>query len=168
MLKLFEDRYNISTLKFHLENSIDEQYWARDILAKYISSKFNGCHGNLIMIGPKSEFQFQGVASTFFILFYIISSQILWLKDCGKQEAIENISNFVHVPLLVIGDDAQELENERNAGCKMVDSILSKLLRTASYDKDKASVGIVIFRNVNHYSMEIQKSLARLMREGNT
>lgn len=99
--------------------------------------------------------------------FYFILSHIL-LKDCGKQEAIETISNFVHVPLLVIGDDAQELENERSAGCKLVDSILSKLLRTASYDMDKASVGIVIFRKVNHYSTEIQKSLAKLMREGNT
>lgn len=166
MLKLFEDRYNLLTLKFHLENSIDEQYWARDILSKYVSSKFNGCHGNLIMIGPKSEFPFQGVFLSFFISSYFFP-QIL-LKDCGKQEAIETISNFVHVPLLVIGDDAQELENERGAGCKIGDSILSKLLRTASYDMDKASVGIVIFRNVNHYSMEIQKSLAKLMREGNS
>jgi hypothetical protein len=55
MLKLFEDRYNLSTLKFHLENSIDEQYWARDVVARFVSSKFYGHHGNLIMIGPKSE-----------------------------------------------------------------------------------------------------------------
>lgn len=59
MLKLFENRYELSSLEFHLENSIDEQYWARDVIAKYVSSKFNGCDdGNLVMIGPQSEFQF--------------------------------------------------------------------------------------------------------------
>jgi ATP-dependent protease Clp ATPase subunit len=75
---------------------------------------------------------------------------------------IETISNFVHVPLLVI-DDAHELKTSE---CKFEHSILAKLLRIASYDIEKASVGIVLFRNVNHYAISTQKSIAKLMREG--
>jgi ATP-dependent protease Clp ATPase subunit len=163
MLKLFEDRYNLSTLKFHLENSIDEQYWARDVVAKFVSSKFYGYHGNLIMIGPKSE------SITFFPSSY--STLIIFhRKGCGKLKMIETISNFVHVPLLIIGD-ARELEKESSWGCKCLgvsleDNILTKLLRVASYDIEKASVGVVLFRNINRYQIETQKALAKLIREG--
>lgn len=76
---------------------------------------------------------------------------------------IETISNFVHVPLLVI-DDAHELKTP--AECKFEHNILAKLLRVASYDIEKASVGIVLFRNVNHYPISTQESIAKLMREG--
>jgi ATP-dependent protease Clp ATPase subunit len=85
---------------------------------------------------------------------------------------IETISNFVHVPLLIIGD-AQELESkeESSLGCKclgvsLVDNILTKLLRVASYDIEKASVGVVLFRNINRYQIETQKALAKLISEG--
>lgn len=76
---------------------------------------------------------------------------------------IETISNFVHVPLLVI-EDAHELKTP--AECKFEHNILAKLLRLASYDIEKASVGIVLFRNVNHYPISTQEDIAKLMREG--
>lgn len=77
---------------------------------------------------------------------------------------IETISNFVHVPVLIIGDEVQE--ELGSSGRKLVDNILVRLLRVASYDIEKASVGVVIFRNVNRYPIVIQKALAKLMCEG--
>lgn len=82
------------------------------------------------------------------------------------RKIIEVISNFVHVPLLVIGDGDDAQEELGSSGRKLVDNILTKLLRVASYDIEKASVGIVLFQNVNHYPIVIQKALAKLMCEG--
>jgi len=53
MLSLFNDRQEYVTLKRHLENTIEEQYWAKDSLAKALSTKLKGETSNLIVIGPK-------------------------------------------------------------------------------------------------------------------
>lgn len=53
MLSIFKDRREFVTLKRHLESTFEEQYWAKDSLAKAISTKLKGEASNLIVIGPK-------------------------------------------------------------------------------------------------------------------
>ena len=53
MLSTFNDRREYVTLKRHLESTFEEQYWAKDSLAKAFSTKMKGETSNLIVIGPK-------------------------------------------------------------------------------------------------------------------
>lgn len=57
MLSIFNDRREYVTLKRHLESTFEEQYWAKDSLARAFSAKFKGVNSNLILIGPKGKQQ---------------------------------------------------------------------------------------------------------------
>jgi hypothetical protein len=81
-------------------------------------------------------------------------------QGCGKEEMIETISKFLHVPLLVI-HDAHQL---RSYASRVESYVARKLLEYSSYDVKKASSGIVVFCNVNRLSLDLQRSMARLMR----
>ena len=71
---------------------------------------------------------------------------------------IVEISKFLHVPILII--DAHEM----NAYMFNPEYYISmKLLEHSKNDIEKASAGIVVLCNVNHFQLEIQRSIARLM-----
>ncbi|KAG5679702.1 hypothetical protein PVAND_009252 [Polypedilum vanderplanki] len=132
MAHVLIERFEYATLKNHLENSFEQQYWAKDTVAKAISSKFKNEISNLILIGP---------------------------KGCGKKEMIETISKFLHVPLVVI-QDAHQLRSQS------FDKYISmKLLENSSYDVEKAASGIVMLSNVNHFNVDLQRFLVKLMSE---
>jgi ATP-dependent protease Clp ATPase subunit len=88
---------------------------------------------------------------------------MMTIQDCGKKEMIETISKFLHVPLLVI-HDAHQL---RAYASKIEMFVAERLLEYSSYDLEKASAGIVVLRNVNHLGVDVQRSIAGLMRGGN-
>ncbi|XP_070491593.1 ATP-dependent Clp protease ATP-binding subunit ClpX 1-like [Chironomus tepperi] len=133
MLSIFKDRREYVTIKRHLESTFEEQYWAKDSLAKAFSTKLKGETSNLMIIGP---------------------------KGCGKKSMIIEISKFHHVPILII--NAHEME----AYVFNPEYYISmKLLEHSKNDIEKASAGIVVLCNVNHFQLELQRSIARLMSE---
>jgi hypothetical protein len=52
---MFRARFAYATLKSHLEDSHEEQHWAKDTVARAFSARFEDKMSNLILIGPKGK-----------------------------------------------------------------------------------------------------------------
>lgn len=92
MLSALKDRFEYVALKNHLENSFDEQYWAKDTVAKAFSLKFKGQFSNLIAIGPKGEWFYQRDVMTHVSICLFISKIYLFnfqsnFATCQKDVA---------------------------------------------------------------------------------
>lgn len=75
---------------------------------------------------------------------------------------IVEISKFLHVPILIIADAHDLVAHTLNPE----NYISMKLLEHSRNDIEKASDGIVVLCNVNHFQSELQSSFARIMSEG--
>lgn len=73
---------------------------------------------------------------------------------------IESISKYLHVPFLVIHDahDIKAIATEPEAYISM------KLLKYSSNDIEKATSGIVVLSNVNQFNVNLQRSIAKLIK----
>lgn len=157
MLNIFKDRREYAALKRHLESSFEEQFWAKDSLARAFSRKLKGENSSLMVIGPKGKWHQVSIKLSSYRTKLFLS---IPLKDCGKKSMIIEIGKFLHVPVVIISDAHDMKTHVFNPEYY----ISMKLLKRSRNDIEKASSGIVVLCNVNHFQLELQKSIAWFMK----